>query len=533
LFSYGKNPFDLYRYKYSNTEFYQNVNPYAELYYVMGKEREQDFRVLFTQNVWRGLNVGAEFNVISSPGVYMRTFTHHNNIRVFSNFISKNKHYRAIAGYYFNKFEVNENGGIDVDYDSLEMISEISDKKAIDIRRQQAENAWKENSFYLKQSYHFGVGRNDTMPNSGINFGYLSHAMEITRYATMYRDNSLDSASYPAVYRSPSQTFDSTFVSLIRNTVSWNIGDVTSLRNAQFFNLSVGAISDIATVSTDSVYSKTYNYLYPFAKLRLNYANKLILDAGATVLYDVETHHDFSANAKLNYVFNTTKPQNHLFAEVNFNTVRPRPFQTNYISNHYQWDTAFNNSQTLNFAVGLRWKGFYLRGEMASFFDYIYLSDADRQFVQTNEAFSVYKASLEKTFKWWYLALDTRVVAQIRPTGPLMQFPKFSTRNALYFDFPLLGSTPIQVGVEMYYNTPYLSRFYNPTLASFYGQGDLETGGFMYLDAFLNLRVQRANLFFKFSNLGANFMGYNYMMTDGYPVLDRAFKFGVLWRFFD
>jgi hypothetical protein len=70
-------------------------------------------------------------------------------------------------------------------------------------------------------------------------------------------------------------------------------------------------------------------------------------------------------------------------------------------------------------------------------------------------------------------------------------------------------------------------------LGSFYGQGAVETGGFAYIDAFLNLRVQRANLFLKFTNVGANWLGYDYMMTYGYPVVERAIKFGVLWRFYD
>jgi len=58
-------------------------------------------------------------------------------------------------------------------------------------------------------------------------------------------------------------------------------------------------------------------------------------------------------------------------------------------------------------------------------------------------------------------------------------------------------------------------------------------GGFAFVDAFLNLRIKRANLFFKMSNIGAGLLGYNYMMTNGYPVAERTFAFGVLWRFYD
>ncbi len=536
LFSYGKSPFELYRYSPYNTAFYQNVNPYAELYYVMGKEREQDFRVFFAQNVWRGLNVGAEYNVINSPGVYSRAYTRHNNVRVFSNFISKNKHYRAVAGYYFNKFESNENGGVVVPADSLFMITQTSNKKLIPTKLQQAENIWKEHRFYFKQSYHFGINRNDTIPNSGINFGYLSHAIDVTRFSTMYSDNALFPENYPAIYRDSLQTFDSTFVSIMRNTFSWNIGDVTSYRNSQFINLSAGVITDLAKVRIDSVYAKNYNYVYPFAKLRLNFRNQYFLSAGATLLSDSRGS-DFSANGELYYVFNDSIPNEGVFAEMQYSDVRPRPFQEYYISNSYEWDNSLKNMQTLNFAFGARWKGFQLRGDFSTFFNYTYLSlinpNSDFEFKQSDEVFSVLKVSLEKTFKWRFLAFDTRLVYQLRPTGELMQFPTFSTRSAFYFDFVLLQTTPMQVGFEAYYNTPYLSRFYQPALGSFYGQGNVETGGFAYVDAFLNLRVQRANLFVKLTNAGAGWLGDNYMMTYGYPLLGRAVKFGVLWRFYD
>jgi hypothetical protein len=573
LFSYGKSPFELYRYTPFNTKFYQNINPYVEMFYVMGKEREQDFRVLFTQNVLQGLNVGAEYNVINSPGVYNRTYTRHNNIRVFSNFISKDQHYRAVAGYYFNKFEANESGGISIPYDSLKFAPD--NPNFISVKLQRAENVWKENSFYLKQSYHLGINRKerkakvsmgenetknenenenenegenehekDSIPNLNLdlnsrvsrNFGYLSHALEVTRYSTVFGDKQLDVRNYPAIYKDSARTFDSTFVDLIRNTVSWNIGDVTSFQSSQFLNLSVGAISDLAKVQTDRFFGDDYSYLYPFAKLRLNYQNRYFLTAGATFQMDLYSSENkplaASANVGLNYGFDKMKPNETVFAEVNFSDVQPRSFQEFYIGNSYRWDNSFENTQTLNLAVGARWKGFLLKSEITTFQNYIYLTST--HFEQAETSFSVFKTTLEKTFKFLsILAFDTRLVYQQCPADAPMQLPKFSTRSALYFDFDLLQTTPVQVGVEAYYNTPYYSRFYNPALGSFYNQKQLETGGFAYVDVFLNLRVQRANLFLKFTNAGAGFLGYNYMMTNGYPVVERALKFGVLWRFYD
>ena len=546
LFSYGKSPFELYRYTPFNTLFYQNVVPYVELNYVLGGDREQNFRMLFAQNILRGLNVGAEYNVIMAPGTYRRTFTQHNNIRVFSNFISKNQNYRAVAGYYYNQFGSNENGGVLIPYHSLERMSmDYPNKKTVPIKLQEAENVWKENSFYLKQSYNFGFNR--------LNFGHLSHAFEMTRFRTIYDDRQLEFENYPAVFRDSTRTFDSTYVELIRNTVAWNIGDVTSFQSSQFINLSFGATIDFAKVRTgDMVYDtnksnpveyyekfnkENINYLYPFANLRLNYQNRYFLSAGAMYQVDLFYPHrnpsTFSANAGLDYVFDQTVSSDKFFAEVNFSNVLPRPFQEFYIGNSFRWeDTDFENTQTLNLAVGAQWKGFRLKAEHTSFYNYIYLTPT--RFEQTSTSFSVVKTTLEKTFRFWkILAFDTRLVYQQNTSETILQLPKFATRSALYFDFNLVGTTPTQIGFEGYYNTPYYSRFYNPALGMFYDQQELETGGFVFVDAFLNMRVKRANLFFKYSNVGADWLGYNYMMTNGYPLAVRAFAFGVLWRFYD
>ena len=539
LFSYGKSPFELYRYTPFNTKFYQNVDPYVEMYYVFGGEREQNFRVLYTQNVMRGLNAGAEYNVINSPGVFDRTYTRHNNIRLFSNFISKDQNYRAVAGYYYNKFESNENGGVMIPYDSLQLISNFTNKKVIPVRLRQSENIWTENSFYLKQAYRFGLTRGDSISKSRINFGSLSHALEVTRFRTVFNDRDLNPTNYPAIYRDSARTFDSTFVGLVRNTFSWNIGDVTSFRNSQFLNLSIGVTSDLAQVRTDSIFWRNFNYLYPFAKLRLNYHNQYFLTAGATFQTNSSNERlGTSFNLGLDYMFDRTNPTEGAFVKFNFSDAQPRPFQNFYISNSFWWDNFFKNTQTLNLAVGARWRGFSLRADHTAFYNYIGLTSTG--FVQNGSddgAFSVFKTTLEKTFKFWsILAFDTRLVYQqvlASNAKVVMNLPTFSTRNALYFDFDLLQTTPTQIGVDLYYNTPYYSNFYNPALGSFYNQNEFQIGGFPFVDVFLNLRVQRANLFLRYTNIWTGIFGHNHAMTNGYPVPGGTIRFGVLWRFYD
>jgi hypothetical protein len=114
-----------------------------------------------------------------------------------------------------------------------------------------------------------------------------------------------------------------------------------------------------------------------------------------------------------------------------------------------------------------------------------------------------------------------------------LHLPLLLTKNALYFDFILVKHTPTQIGVEMTYNTTYYADYYNPALQSFYLQNDFKTGNFFYVNAFINLKIKRANLFLKGENLLGRGVQRNYMQTPGYPTYAFGFRFGILWRFYD
>jgi hypothetical protein len=72
-----------------------------------------------------------------------------------------------------------------------------------------------------------------------------------------------------------------------------------------------------------------------------------------------------------------------------------------------------------------------------------------------------------------------------------------------------------------------------PATRSFYLQNIRETGNYLYMDVFINLKVQRARFFVMYSHFNASFMGRSYYMVPHYPMPDGAFKFGVSWRFHD
>jgi hypothetical protein len=105
---------------------------------------------------------------------------------------------------------------------------------------------------------------------------------------------------------------------------------------------------------------------------------------------------------------------------------------------------------------------------------------------------------------------------------------------AVYYTQPLFhGAATLQPGLDFYYNTRYYADNYNPALRTFYLQDNREIGNYLYMDIFINLKIQRARFYVAYTHFNASFMGRNYYSTPTYPMQDAAFKFGIAWRFHD
>ena len=105
---------------------------------------------------------------------------------------------------------------------------------------------------------------------------------------------------------------------------------------------------------------------------------------------------------------------------------------------------------------------------------------------------------------------------------------------AIYYNQNLFhGSALLLPGLNFYYTTSYYADQYNPALRSFHLQDQREIGNYLYMDVFINLKIQRARFFVMYSHFNASFMGRNYYLTPTYPMQDGAFKFGITWRFHD
>ena len=116
----------------------------------------------------------------------------------------------------------------------------------------------------------------------------------------------------------------------------------------------------------------------------------------------------------------------------------------------------------------------------------------------------------------------------------MIRVPAFAGILAVYFSQSLFkGVTTIQPGINLYYNTAYFSDAYMPATRMFHIQDQMKTGNYLYMDVFLNVKIQRVRLFVTYTHFNASFMGRTYYTVPHYPMQDAAFKFGINWRFHD
>ncbi|HSH50840.1 MAG TPA: putative porin, partial [Bacteroidales bacterium] len=115
-------------------------------------ESEQLLGVIHTQNITRNLNVGVDYDMISSDGRYQEQQVRQNILSLFSSYNARR--YKVHLNYYLNRNKSQVNGGID----SLHYLGseEYNNRQNIPVKLSNARNQIFSSGLYLVHEYHFG-----------------------------------------------------------------------------------------------------------------------------------------------------------------------------------------------------------------------------------------------------------------------------------------------------------------------------------------------------------------------------------------
>lgn len=95
------------------------------------------------------------------------------------------------------------------------------------------------------------------------------------------------------------------------------------------------------------------------------------------------------------------------------------------------------------------------------------------------------------------------------------------------------GNFDMHAGVDFHWKSEYKAMGYDPAIRQFYIQNEFSNPAFPVVDLFLNAKIKRGRVFFKYHNLIQAFTKSGYLPTPYYPGQQHVFEFGFDWSFYD
>ncbi|NQV01856.1 MAG: hypothetical protein HQ542_04375 [Bacteroidia bacterium] len=556
-FDFGVHTFDNYLYQNDSVRYYRVLKTYTELEYVQGANKELNFIARFSRNIYRGLNLGFNFHVSSSPGAYLRQKTNLVNFALTAQFFSKTKRYGVIANFVINRIKNEENGGIK--YDSVFEQNLESNREIIAVNLPDAQNRIKESGFYIKQ--FFDLTRHDTyqtdsveLKRKRVELGRITYSFHYNRQVFNYTDEDPMAGFYSNFYFDTIQTTDSIHVQKIENVITWTNPSFDSSRKyrriqvefklkhqyvevtypaLQFYNL----YFDPAWASVELIHPHKryfFNQIIPSAWVAFRPFKTFKLEAYADYVLGTNNEGDISFNAKVSQILGSVKRNLGVISLLGFYRYHePDWFYQHYQSNNFQWNNDWEKEGLISTAAIYTNNYFSFGARMSRLSNYVYLDTAAVP-QQESKEIGYIRSWLNTDIDLWRFTFKGEFAYQTVQGSNVIRVPAFIGNLTIYFTQSLFrGAAVIQPGLNFFYNTSYYADSYMPATRMFFLQDQKEIGNYIYMDVFLNVKIQRARFFLAYSHFNSSFMGRTYYMVPNYPMRDGAFKFGVSWRFHD
>jgi hypothetical protein len=322
-------------------------------------------------------------------------------------------------------------------------------------------------------------------------------------------------------------------VTKIINDVVWSNPSFNPQKKLRVFRLEAGIKQQYAEVSM----RETKNYLIqynPHAEIDFVPFPSLRLEARGDYVLGDFNEGDLSLRVKLSSTLGRPDQNigiisltgNYVFQQAGW-------FFEHYAGNNFQWDTTWQKQGLISGGFNYSWKFLEAGFNISRINHYVYLDSLSRPRQNQGEFGHIY-VYLNGDINVWRFKFKPQMVYQTVQGTTLMRVPAFMGNLSIYYIQPLFhGAAVLQPGFNFFYNSAYYADQYNPATRSFFLQDKREIGNYLYMDVFIDLKIQHARFFAMYSHFNAGFMGRDYYMTPKYPMQDAAFKFGIAWRFHD
>jgi len=538
---FGIHTFDAYMFLNDSVKYYKIFKTFTEVSYFQGAKKENTFRAIFSRNLYKSLNLGFDFRVYNAPGAYLRQRTNGINFVLTLQYITKDKRYGFISNFIFNRLRNQETGGIL--YDSVFELGIEKNRQTIATNLQSAQNRMKETGFYTKHYFNLSKHARDEkdtafLKDRHVDLGRLTYAFYFNRQVQNYMDAYPDTGFYKNIYFNTYDTRDSITIDRIVNELTWSNPTFKKDRKLRVLQLEAGIKQQYIHLSyrQDSAsYQHKYFIQYiPKAALYFQPFSSLLLEAHGDYVLGDYNGGDFSLRVNLSTILGKlNKNAGTIMLTGIYAYQQPGWYYNHFLGNNFKWDTSFNKQGLISAGFDYKFKFLNAGFNFNRITNYVYL-DSTAHPQQFKNEFGYLYAYFNTDVDLWRFKIRTKLAYQTVQGTTVLRLPAFMGSLAIFYTQSLFkGAALLQPGLNFYYNTPYYADGYMPALRSYYLQDYKQTGSYLFMDVFINIKIQRARFFVAYTNFGTMFEGHKYWAAPHYPGQDAAFKFGISWRFHD
>jgi len=500
---------DEYLFFRDNIPVFSDTLPFSVASYSSGYKREQYFDFLHSQPLAKLWRISLDYRLVGVPGAYKNQKVNHSNFYSTVEFTTKSKVYHVNGGIILNKIFQEENGGIKYSNEFID--TTVYDRNLTEVNLLTAQNRFRQNDYFVTNEIRFGGKAN------GNHRFYLQHTFNLRRERHVYFDSAPNSGYY--TNWTDSITCDSVNHYAFENTL--RIGSRYSKPIRWFAGL---FFSDdhLYNIGRDTTLSQTVFQ----GGLSWDFRNGYLLVAkGSSDVVpfaggDRDIHIECIANDSLKL-----RP----YARFSYCLISPQIFFSEYSGNHVSWIRNREQTKTMLGLIGLSYGSISASGYFAAFGNYMYYNGVT--FEQGGNG-SVVGAQLSADSKFGRFHLKgTAGVQEVGHANYINLPPWFAKAEISMRNNVFKKALSLQSGLSAWINASYYADAYNPVFQSFVMQRSVKTGGFIYPTVFVRAQIKRAVVFAELANFTAGLIKVNYWQIPGYPLPDRAFRFGVTWSF--
>jgi hypothetical protein len=529
--------FNYFGYTKNNRRFYDSERPYTKLQLILGQKEELNVGMTHAHPFGKNCNVALGFNRVRSAGFYQRQNTNNTSINLNGWYRAPGKRYTVLSDVYWTIIKVAENGGIahDSDFQFRQL-----DRRLVEVKLSAAENRQQMRGAWVKQYWSFGaIGDTISDRNDTVNYRTniypswaIVHTVGIYDEKYVYYDRDPRAGFYANVLRDTLVTNDSTYTWKVENGLwleRFQLHDKNALR--QMFG-KIGVRHESGEIFNDTIYKHFSNFLID-GNLDYRKATRFITEANLKAWYVLNGYNkgDYFIHAHfgkaMKYSIAAEQKRQH-----------PDFIYSHYSGNHFAWiNEFFPSTQTDATATGLKFFGkSNLVAFTAGFHNYarpVYFnkSSLPAQLAGSVNAISgrLYVSLGSKSIK-----SKTDISWNKLPASSPIRLPEFVVRQSLYGNFRLFKKAlQLQAGIDATWLSSFDGDKYNPNISQFYIQDSTSIGNYLFLDAWVSIKIKPVRVFVKADHVNAGMFGRKYYLIPGYPQNDFALKFGLSWVFND